>query len=190
MVKSACGFILALFVVVQAGLNWNGLLDTAIITGFKADSLKYSKGFPLSQYEDIRASLKVDDTDVTGFYGDSVDIQWGWQTFHLCYNSSGVADTCFDQRVIADTLDTAAIGKCEVVLGTSDSSGVVFRSHKYADTLGCSGFAVQSKWFLPEWDEYVRFWVKGIVGNNRVAGGALRVVVDVKRRNYVNVRNQ
>lgn len=184
------------FAVLLAGMafaddNYNGLLDTAIITGFKADSLKYTKGFPLSKFEDIRVILKVDDTAKAGFYEDSVDIQWGWQTFSRCLDTSGSMsspDTCFDQRVIADTLDTASMAV--TTLGYADSTGDVYRTHKWSDTNGCAGYAIQGVRLYPEWDHYIRFWVQGLVGNNRVAGGALKVQFDVKRRTFINVRSK
>jgi hypothetical protein len=171
-------------------LNWNGLIDTAVITGFKSDSVKWTKAFPLSQYEDIRVILKARDTAVVGFKFDSIGIAWGWLTFSLCQDtlhSISIPDTCYDQPVIIDTLDTVAMLKCRTY-GSVDSNANVFRSHRYADTLGCAGWAIQSKWFLPEWDQYIKFFVKGIA-RNRTAKG-IPVEIDVKRRQFVSVRQK
>lgn len=169
--------------------NYNGMLDTSNIT-VTYGVISYSKGFPLSQLEDIRVVLKSNDITSAGFKSDSLAIQWGWITYNLCLDSGKLVsryDTCFDQGVIADTLDLTAMLKTNT-FGNSDSTGAVARNHRFADTLHCRGYAVQSKWILPEWDQNIKFWAKGIGDHKDVT--PVPAVFEVKRRLYVNVRNR
>lgn len=167
--------------------NWSGVLDTAQ-TYAVYDTIKFTKAFPLSELEDIRVILKAQDTVTEGFLDDSIGIQWGYQTFTYCLNSSGDKDSCFDQLIVLDTLDSLAQVSFGAAMGSSGSDGTITRSTRIADTLGCAGFATQSKWFLPEWDTMIRFWVKGIGKHRRAAGTPC--YIDVQRRQYINVRNK
>jgi hypothetical protein len=165
--------------------NQSGYLDTTKVR-VRSDSLYYSRGFDLSGSEDIRAILMVNDTSSVGFASDSINIQWGYQTFSLVMNSSGRADTAFDQRICLDTITTAVLGNLPAAIGSSGSDGSITRSTKVVDTLSVTGYATQSKWFLPEWDVGIRFWYKGLTGNKKASSVVGRV--GVQRRQYINVR--
>jgi hypothetical protein len=169
-------------------LNWNGVLDTAIISGFRSDSLKWSRGFGLSAGQDVRVVFKVNDTAIVRLGSDSIGIQWGYMTFCQCLDTSqnvSTPDTCVDQAIIVDTMDATAIAKSGT-FGYTDSTGEIHRSHRYADTLHCKGWVTQSKSLYPEWDQYIKFFVKGI-GNNDPRY-YLKVQFQVIRRQYVPVR--
>ena len=165
--------------------NQIGYLDTSKVK-VRSDSLYYSRGYDLSGMEDIRAILLVNDTSAAGFKSDSVNIMWGYQTFSVALNSSNVPDTVFDQKIILDTVVTASFGNLPAAYGSAAYDGSTTRSTKLIDTLSVTGYASQSKWFIPEWDEGIRFWFKGITGNKTLTG--VKCILTVKRRVYINVR--
>jgi len=179
-------FLFILTLAVQGAIqNQSGYLDTAK-ANVRSDSLYYSRGFDLSGLEDIRAILLVNDTSAAGFANDSVNIQWGYQTFSLVMNSSGKADTAYDQRIVLDTVVTASFGTVATTIGSSGSDGSITRSTKLIDTSYVTGYATQSKWFLPEWDVGIRFWFKGLTGNKTAS--YVKCILTVQRRQYINVR--
>jgi hypothetical protein len=169
--------------------NWSGI-DTANTAQLyaKYDTVKFSKVFKLTAGENIRVILKADDTTTARFAGDSLGIRWGYQTMCPCYNSSGVADTCVDQLIKLDSLVPAGFGSNSAVIGSIDADGVITRSNGIGDTVFCSGYVTQSKWFQPEWDVYVRFWVRGIGANKKST--AVPAVIDVQRRQYSQTRSK
>ena len=181
--------ILLLLVLDTHAINFNtsGFNDTAIIADFKADSLKYTKSFPLSAFENSRVVFMVNDTSAAGFGDDSIKIQWGYQTFSLCWDSNTVEilnnsrtslDTCFDIRIELDSALTDSIGA--QTIGVVDSTGVITRNPMQMDSVNVTGLAVTSKWFVPEWDTHIRFWAQGIAGNEV---GTFQVIrFDYKRR--------
>src|SRR4030042_951013 len=171
-------------------LNWNGILDTAIISGFRSDSLKWSKGFQLSAGQDVRVILKVNDTAMPGLGSDSIGIRWGYMTFCHCLDTAqnvAVPDTCVDQAIVVDTMDATAIAKSGT-FASSDSAGYLQRNHRYADTLRCRGWVTQSRSLYPEWDQYIKFFVKGIGDND--PRYYLKVHFQVIRRQYVPAGNR
>jgi len=165
--------------------NQIGYLDTSKVK-VRSDSLYYSRGYDLSGMEDIRAILLVDDTSAAGFKNDSVNITWGYQTFSIVLNSSGKADTVFDQRISLGVVHDSMFGNLPAAIGSTKSDGSITRSSNLVDTLSVTGYATQSVWFLPEWDEGIRFWFKGIAGNKTLTG--VKCLLTVKRRVYINVR--
>jgi len=169
--------------------NWSGI-DTANTARLyaKLDTIKFSKVFKLTAGENIRVILKADDTTVAKFASDSLAIRWGYQTMCPCYNSSGVSDTCVDQLIKIDSLVAAGFGDNSARIGSIDADGVITRSNAIGDTVTCSGYVTQSKWFQPEWDVYIRFWVKGITGNKITT--AVPAVIDVQRRVYSQTRSK
>lgn len=190
--KGYAAFIaLLLLLIVQntqaINFNTSGFNDTAIIADFKADSLKFTKSFPLSAFENSRVIFMVNDTSSAGFGSDSIKIQWGYQTFSLCWDSNTVEqqnnsrtslDTCFDIRIELDSALSDSIGAYNI--GTVDSTGVITRSPMQMDSLNVTGLAIASKWFVPEWDTHIRFWAQGIAGNEV---GTFQVIrFDYKRR--------
>ena len=51
-------------------------------------------------------------------------------------------------------------------VGTTDSTGAVTRNIGGVDTTSVTGFAVQSRWIVPEWGEIIRYWAFGNADNN------------------------
>jgi len=165
--------------------NYSGLTDTSGITDFRADSLKFSKVFPLAAFENSRIILKMDDTSAAGFADDSIRVNWGYQTLCPCFDTNtveqpaqGERDTCFDVRIALDSMSDAHLGL--FTTGSVDSTGVIFRSLKVIDTTNVTGYAVQTRWFVPEFDCFIRFWVEGGTGNE--IGSFQKVSFDYKRR--------
>jgi hypothetical protein len=169
--------------------NWSGI-DTANTAQLyaKYDTVKFSKVFKLTAGENIRVILKANDTTTVRFASDSLGIRWGYQTMCPCYNSSGVADTCVDQLIKLDSLVPAGFGDNSTVVGTTDADYTITRSVAIGDTVKCSGYVTQTKAFQPEWDVYVRFWVRGIGANKKTT--AVPAVIDVQRRQYTQSRNK
>lgn len=167
------------------GENVSGYLDTSAVDGFRADSLKWSKPFSLSAYENLRVRVKMNDTSAAGFKNDSIKAQWGFQTFGKCLNSSLAADTCADGAVVVDTVTKANLGT--MTYGTMDTAGTIYRRSGLTDTIMCAGWAVQSRNVSPEFDTYIRFFTKGLTGNK--VGSFVKVQFDVLRRVKVKAGN-
>lgn len=148
--------------------NWNGWRDTsAVIDTLEADTIKYSKAFSLTDGEDVRVVLLHDDTSSAGFSSDSMKVQWGYQTGCPVLDSGGSIDTIWDDFIVIDTLDDDSLGKARSVYGSVTYSGTLTREwKKRSDTLSVSGYAIQNRWFVPEWNVLIRYFVKGLTGNN------------------------
>jgi hypothetical protein len=169
--------------------NYSGMNDTAVIATFKADSLKTSKAYTLSQFENLRVDVLVSDTSAAGFASDSVKLYWGIQTGRICWNSSGTRDTAWsNERITLDTLDMLTTTNAALKYNAMDNTGAYTNTLKAHDTLSVSGFAVQSRNISPEWDVLFRCWVKGLTGNK--VGRFLVFRFNVVRRIGVNTRSR
>lgn len=195
MFKNICVFLICGVIACYAWTKQDAVdnlmgIDTAntAVLYAKYDTTKFSKVFKLTAGENIRVVLKANDTTTVRFASDSLGISWGYQTLCPCNNSSGVADTCVDQLIKLDSLVPAGFGDNSAVVGTTDADGTITRSVAIGDTVKCSGYVTQSKWFQPEWDVYVRFWVKGIANNKKTV--AVPAIIDVLRRVGVQTRNK
>lgn len=165
--------------------NWNGWGDTSTVWVDSVGTTVYTGSYSLTDGEDCRVLLLVDDTSSAGFADDSIQVQWGYQTWSWCLNSSGVVDTCFDVPVVLDTAKNDSLGKMET--GSVAANGDLTRTLGQLDTTYCAGFAVQSRWFVPEWDTRVRFWATGLTGNN-ASGAGVKARFQFTRRQYTQTR--
>jgi hypothetical protein len=171
----------------QADENYNGYRDTARITLFKADSLRYSKVFPLSTWENSRLSIFLNDTSSAGYASDSIKCFWGIQLGMPCINGSGLLDTAWELQLITlDTFDILTAGNMARPYTALDSTGAYMEKMKRIDTLDVTGYAYQTRVFSPGWDVYFRFWAKGLTGNK--VGATLKGMFAVEHRNYIAVR--
>lgn len=162
-----------------ASENYNGFLDTVLVSDtLGAGDLFYSAAMNLSKDEDIRLLVKANDTAETGFADDSVAVYYGYQTGKATLGSDGERYTAWDGEMIIDTMLASEYGA--VGSGTIAATGVLTRTWGGADTSNVSGFAYQSRWFVPEWDHQIRFFVKGITGNKQAS--ALHLVLEIGRR--------
>jgi len=169
----------------SAAENASGWRDTVgIATKCTTGVLVSTKCFPLSDFEDIRLVVKVNDTATAGFKSDSVGLIIGYQTGIEVLNGSGVRDTAFESRVILDTLLSSEFGA--VPEGLSNADGSITIAKGGADTSSVTGFATTSYWFVPEWDGLIRFWVKGLSSNEKT--NALRLFLEPRRRLWVKTR--
>jgi hypothetical protein len=145
--------------------NFNGIGDTTNVPSFRVDSLKVTKAFQLSAYENLRIDILCNDTTTAGFTLDTANFKWGFQTGHQIMNGSGKLDTLWNpQRIVCDTFKTLS-GVYGLQYTILDSTGVYNEIGKIIDTTSVSGFAVQSKNISPMWDCLIRVWVKGLSGN-------------------------
>lgn len=169
----------------SAAENASGWLDTCgIATKCTTGVLVSTKCFQLSDFEDIRLIVKVNDTATAGFKSDSVGLIVGFQTGIEVLNGNGARDTCFEGRVILDTLLASEFGAVAEGLSGPDGSITILRGG--ADTSSVTGFATASYWFVPEWDGLIRFWVKGLSSNEKT--NALKLFLEPRRRIIVKTR--
>jgi len=176
---------LSISLFAEKAKNWNGYGDIETMPACSAAILVYSSGYTLTDFDAIRVLIQVDDTTAAGFVNDTVKLHWGYQTFTLCKNSAGVADTSFDPRIIVDTVDVDSFGFMSVY--STDANGIAASPSHQVDTLGCSGYAVQSRTFAPEWNTHIRIWVQGLTGNQDNRKLALKMTLI--RRLFRGVRS-
>lgn len=172
----------------QQGTNWNGWGDTARINSFAADSLKYSKTFNLSSFENCVFTAYARDTGTAGFGSDSVNFAWGIQWGHPSWVSTSAKSPTMEwgPRLIIDTLNMLTAGNF-VVAPLSLAADYTFVSQKLTiDSSTVSGWAFQRRAVSPEWDVNFRFWCKGITGN-KIAQN-ISLVFQVARRINVQAR--
>lgn len=152
-------------------LNYSGFGDTAKITGLVADTLKYSKAFPLSAFEEMAAIAMSNDTTATGFGDDSIVYVWGIQCGDIVLNANGKIDTTWRPIATADTLDTMDMTAPDDI-----------------DTTYVTGFAVQDRSVTPKWAVLIRCWCKGLTGSPIET--PLKQRFALVRREYVPVRSR
>lgn len=190
MLRKILALLLTLAALSFSGVsaeNWNGWGDTIKVPACSSTVLVYGRTpFTVTDYDMIRVVAHVDDTTSAGFADDSVNVIWGYQTFSLCLNSSGTYDTCYSPRVVVDTISSDTFGVMQLM--TLDGNGIAKTPSRQVDTLACSGWAVQSRTFSPEWDVYARLWVQGVAGN--ITAAPLKMQFTVVRRLYRGARGE
>lgn len=188
-----------LAVLVLAAMAWtfptadnnSGFGDTSNIAKFNADSLKYSKWYQLSSFENMAAIVMANDTAHAGFKADSVKFIWGIQYGDPVLNFSGKRDTCFRKACIIDTFSSTAADTVYLnptTYGYFDSTGTQCLGLRQIDTVQVTGFMTQNRSVTPEWHSYFRFFAKGLTGNT--TRGFVQLWFAPVRRQYIPVRNQ
>ncbi len=168
-------------VLAQPG-NYTGWVDTTIIGDFSADSTKYTPWRPLSQYEDVRVLLVVDDSGEAGFADDSVYFAWHYQLGVIAVDSSGDTAIVPGDQVLIDSVNSAHFGV--VNSGVTDSLGMpVITPSLGVDTLGLSGYATMQRPVKPFYAPFWRQKFVGVSGNN--VSGHLFLRYQESRRVYV-----
>lgn len=188
---AVAALLLCLNVGLFAGepLNYNGyLVDTSKITDFRADSLKYSRVYLLSQYENSRIRVCVDDTTAARFASDSVNFYYFVQTGSPCLNSNNKLDTAWNiNPLVIDTVNFAATGCFTTTYSILQTDFTYSETMKLVDTTSVTGFATNSHTWPALWDVFVRVGVKGVAGNNKDA--FLKLRIDRIARNGVKTVN-
>jgi hypothetical protein len=168
--------------------NTTGWLDTSRIATFKADSLKYSKIFPLSAYENIRVNVFANDTASAGFSGDSIKFVWGYRTLHKGFTSTNLTNRyVYDQEVVLDTFDILTAGNMVRKRIVLDADYAAPYNKKFIDTLLVTSWAYQTIQFQPLWDVNIQFFAKGLTGNK--VGRFVPLVFQVVQRMGANTIN-
>lgn len=182
----ALSFILALFLTATVhGYNYTETDLNDTITDFGADSVKTTKAFPLSRYEDAAVIVLVDDSSSAGFASDSLAAVLRYQLGYLTLDSAGLIDTTWQpSRPRLDTLLAANLGSVDDDAYV-DSTGALFRATTGFDTTNVPGYAVYSRWFLPEWAPFIRYIISGETGNETTP---LQLIIQHSQRLYVNTR--
>lgn len=170
--------------------NWNGWKDTSNISGFRADSLKYSKVFELSDWENLRIDVMANDTATANLSADSTKFYWWFETGHPCLNASNLLDTFWQKAdpLVIDTFDITTAGNRAITYRLLGTDGVFSGPSKTIDTSTVSGFAVQSRALTSECDVWFRIGHKGMTGNKTSTYIKLRD--NIVRRAASNVRNK
>ena len=173
-------------------LNWTGYGDTSNIANFRADSTKYSKAFPLSQWENLRLDVIFDDTTEAGRGSDSVKFYYWIEYGHLALTLANKVDTIWNTQdpVVVDTVDALTADNFTAVSRVLANDGTYDYPLKTIDTLSFAegGGSVQSRNFPQDWDVFFRVGFKGVTGNNKDA--MLKLRVSVVRRQVNNVRSK
>ena len=196
MIKKLLISLLLLAVLVYGvdDRNSNGFDTLRVLTGALAtDSIRYSDAMLLSAGEDIRWIMMCDDSTNAGFASDSIQFRWGYQTGSIVIDSSLSSvtgkDTIWDIRIVIDTMDIDSFFSTADTIGYVESDGSLTRPwNNKADTSNVAGFAVQTRWFVPEWDELIRWWGQGMAGNDQ--NDSLEYFLVNKRRTYVQTRGK
>lgn len=165
--------------------NWQGLLDTAEYFD-TLDAIHYTKSFRLSAFEDSRVILMANIDSTAKFGTDSIHLHWGYQTFSLVYDSANTVDTAFDVPVVLDTMDVDSFGIQNY--GATDAAGALTKTLHCVDTTNVLGNVYQTKWFVPEWDSYIRFWMAPLT--KQAAGSDMRARFQYIRRVIIPTRNR
>ena len=177
--------LIAMALFAERARNWNGYGDIVNVPACSSTVLVVSDSiFALTDYDAVRIIAQVDDTTSDGFASDSVNIRWGYQTFSLCKNSAGAVDTCYDPRIVVDTISTDSFGVMSVY--STDADGIAASVSRQVDTLHCAGYAIQSRTFSPEWNTYIKVWVEGLTGN--LTAAPLKIRFTIVRRIYRGTR--
>ena len=173
-------------------LNWTGYGDTSNIANFRADSTKYSKAFPLSQWENLRLDVIFDDTTAAGRGSDSVKFYYWIEYGHLALTLANKVDTIWNTQdpVVVDTVDALTADNFKAVSRVLADDGTYDYPLKTIDTISfaAGGGSVQSRNFPQDWDMFFRVGFKGVTGNNKDA--MLKLRANVIRRQVINVRSK
>jgi hypothetical protein len=185
--------LLLAFVTVSLGFsqdNFNGYKDTSNISGFRADSLKYSKVYELSKWENVRIDVMANDTATANLSADSTKFYWWIETGHPCLNASNQLDTFWTKvdPLVIDTFDITTAGNRAITYRLLGTDGTYNGPSKTIDTATVSGFAVQSRAFTAEWDVWARIGHKGMTGNKTTTYIKLRD--NMVRRAFIGTRNK
>ena len=167
--------------LVAANENYNGWLDTCIVSDtLDSAEVKYTKAFNLSKYENCRLLVLADDSATAKLGADSINFHYGYQTGTRCLDSAGVLDTAWDDRVVLDTMVADSFGTSNISTGGADGS-LTRVWNQSADTLSVAGYATQSRWFVPEWDGLIRYWVEGL-GTLQAEAKPIELILQHNRR--------
>ena len=176
-------------VVVGASKNRNALdEDTAIVSGVKAGTSKFSRWMELSDKEDAVLIVKVRDTSVAGYAGDSVAMMVGYQVADPTYDTTYLTKNESYARsalIVKDTILTANYGKKEISYGSEDSTGLVTVSTKTIDTTNTKGWATYRANIYPEFGVFIRFFAIPITGHSHKV---TPIEMQLSRRKAIMVR--
>jgi hypothetical protein len=156
----------------QIKANWYGLYDTSNVSTFKKDSLKFSKVFNLTDYENRVGLLLINDTTNAGIRRDSAKVEVGYRLGYIVLNSTGNIDTAWLGLRIKDTTNlldsTRALSNTTRFLDTNYVPG-------YYDTTNVTGFAVAPLVFPAgiDWAPLIQWYAYALTGTK--AGQFIRL---------------
>lgn len=163
------GMVAARALAIDAS-DWIGLGETAKVQ-VAGTATVYCRAMKLSKYERIRVTVALRDTSATGFANDSIAVVVKYRTFHQCYNANGVVDSCVTPTVVIDTMNSLGAMTEGSICDPKDTVWLPLRlprrANKLSDTTVCTGYAVFSRWFTPEWDQFIQIVLVGLGDNDK-----------------------
>jgi hypothetical protein len=178
---SICLLILSLGVIAAPAKNWDGLYDTSGISTFKADSLKFSRVYNLTDFENRVGIIQINDTTSAGYKVDSVKAETGYRLGLIVLNGNGALDTTWGELRAKDTINLLDSTKAIANANRYSDTGSVLGLY---DTLNVTGFACQRIQFPSgiDWSVCIQFYIKGLTGNKK--GQFIRTWFAFPRRLY------
>lgn len=178
--KIAFGIILAICFSAGARIsNWNGTEDTSQVFVNNISTIKYGKAWVLTNGENLRLKLIVNDTATAGSGADSTKMAWGYQIGDISKIGGAICTTWSDfERVVIDTMRADSAGHLHV--GVQDSAGNLTVALMSVDTLGIAGYMAQTRPVYPPWNVLIRGWALGVTGTK--LSTANRVIFQLLRR--------
>lgn len=174
-------------------INWTGMNDTAIITGWSGTEVAVTKAFNSAIYEDKYAVLIFNDTINEDRADDSIHAEVGYQLGTPVKLPSGELDTLWSCGNVIDTVNNRTAGKrydpilCNgVSWEVSYGSDFNTRQQGQVDTTLAAGYSGVLLPFLCRYTPYIRFYLKGIAGN-MVTPGIVRIVL--VQRKFINTKS-
>jgi hypothetical protein len=179
----------------QSNLNWRGYGDTAAIANFKADTLRFSKAFNLTNGENKAVLIHAEDTANAGRGGDSINFYYGYQLGFPNYTVTGMYDTTWTQAMPIDTFSTRTAARFynpnaltgAAFFSVDSTTDAINSLYHGVDTSSSGSNSYQWHSFVPQWAPLIRFYFKGI-SQNRI-GKFVRVRVNLYQRKYVPTGN-
>jgi hypothetical protein len=184
--------VMAIMASASEPANYSGFGDTATIVNFRADSLKRSRAFQWSSWEQKDIAILFNDTATAGFIGDSVAFYYWIEVGRPIAKRGGTLDTVWRACMVIDTIKMTAANAADsarftISIPQMQVDGSYYERFGYIDTVNVSSWAYNSHNVVGDWGTLMRVGFKGITGN-RTGGGFVPVVVSVGQRAYMPVR--
>jgi hypothetical protein len=145
-------------------LNWNGWLDTSIVTIRSGSAIQYSRVFAQTNGENAAVIISgIDTTNHSGHKSDSIKVEYGYQVGSPYVNVKGSADTLWSNQTSIDTLTSDTL-KIRLTAGYTDTG-----TYQRVGFYSCADTTKAGIWKLYhpltcDWAPYIRFYYKPVAG--------------------------
>jgi len=171
-------------------MNWKGVKDTSIITGFYKDTLRFSKAFNISDGENMSYYILANDTSAAGRASDSIKFYHGYQIGSM-RRITGAWDTVWSNAIVQDTFKMDSLYNPTLLTGaqfwtTAIGTGVITAVGGQCDTTSATGYTYQQSWISPPWGHFIRIFVKGLTGNKTAS--KVVTIIGIDQRDHQEAR--